>query len=246
VTGICYKAVTISSVIWLLQGITITMAIIELLTRNLMIGTVRLFYGVVMSALIGFGLDLGTVVFGQAVGKSKQEAMAETMCQAGRGITPHWYPLFFLITTLSFNMLLHSHFRQLVPMTITAAICYTCTYLLDPVLGTNPTSIIAAFTTGVCANLYSRYSGNPSILCVISGLILLVPGSVAVSGFFLFLQKDTSGGIGLAVSMLSVALSLAVGLFLSSLFVRHDETKDWFARLDRMQEESGKRSDLVF
>lgn len=45
---VCYKPVVISSVIWLLQGITITLAVIELLTRKLVAGTVRLFYGIVI------------------------------------------------------------------------------------------------------------------------------------------------------------------------------------------------------
>ena len=84
---------------------------------------------------------------------------------------------------------------------------------------------------------------------MLSGLLLLVPGSVAVTGFFLFLQKDNTGGVGLAMGMLMVALALAMGIFLSSLLVKHDETKVWFAQLQALQKEAQvvtKRSDLVF
>lgn len=76
--------------IWLLQGVTITFAIVELMTKNLISGTVHLFYGIIMSALIGFGLDLGTVVFGHSMGISKTVAMQATACTPDRGLAPGW------------------------------------------------------------------------------------------------------------------------------------------------------------
>lgn len=48
VVPLCFSSVAISSIIWLLQGVTITLAMVELLTRKLVSGTVRLFYGIMM------------------------------------------------------------------------------------------------------------------------------------------------------------------------------------------------------
>jgi uncharacterized membrane protein YjjP (DUF1212 family) len=61
VTPLCYNAVTISAVIFLLQGITLTLAAVDILTKNLVSGTVRLVQGFLVSAVISFSLDMGTV-----------------------------------------------------------------------------------------------------------------------------------------------------------------------------------------
>jgi uncharacterized membrane protein YjjP (DUF1212 family) len=249
ITPICYRAVTIGAIIWLLKGVTITMSIIELMTQHIICGTVHLFYGILISALMGFGLDLGTAVFAHLIGISKEDAMNQTACSPERGIPSYFYPLFFLTCTLSFNLLMGAHYKQLLPMTVVATFCYVTSYFMGPVIGTNGTSILAAFVAGVSGNLYSRYSGNPATIYVMSGLLLLVPGSVAVTGFFMLLQKDASGGTSLAIGMLMISMALAIGIFLSSLFIKNDETKAWFNRLEdilRVRGMHAKRSNLVF
>lgn len=120
-------------------------------------------------------------------------------------------------------------------MTTVSALCFTISYFIRPYVGSSATSLIAAFATGVASNLYASVTYNPAIICAISGIILLVPGSVATTAFFTFLQQDTSGGIGLAVGMLTLALALGVGLFLASLLVAPNEAKSWFARWDKVR-----------
>jgi uncharacterized membrane protein YjjB (DUF3815 family) len=195
-----------------LVGVTITLAIIELITRNLVSGTVRLFYGITISAIIGFGLDIGTTLYALAASTPKDQVIRDTACSPDRGIDPRWYPLFFLITSLSFNLLLNTHWRQLMPMTIIAALCYVTSYFTYPILDQNLSSIASAFVVGMCANLYAQWSTNPAILYVLSGLLMLVPGSMAVSGFFQFFQNDAASGVGLAITVL-VVCSMLIYLF---------------------------------
>jgi hypothetical protein len=53
-------------------------------------GTVRLFYGFIISASIGFGLDIGTLLFGRIFGLSTKEAYDATQCEPDRGISTAW------------------------------------------------------------------------------------------------------------------------------------------------------------
>ncbi len=90
VTPTCYKSVVLSSVIWLLQGINITLALVEILCKKLVPGTVRLFYGFVISATIGFGMDLDTLLFARAFQLERNDAYAASACETTRGISPNW------------------------------------------------------------------------------------------------------------------------------------------------------------
>ncbi|KAJ3260940.1 hypothetical protein HK104_006841, partial [Borealophlyctis nickersoniae] len=51
---LCYSATTLSSVINLVQGVTITLAMVELATKNVVSGTTRLAYGLTMTGIIGY------------------------------------------------------------------------------------------------------------------------------------------------------------------------------------------------
>lgn len=83
-------------------------------------------------------------------------------------------------------------------MVACSALGYITGFLSDSVLklGMSFSSMSSAFVLAVMSNLYARYSATPPILYVLSGLVMLVPGSLAVTSFFTyFSQTDDTGGI---------------------------------------------------
>ena len=56
IAHICYQPVILSALIWLVQGWTLTNAVVEIATRNPMSGTSHLFQGIIVTALLGFGV----------------------------------------------------------------------------------------------------------------------------------------------------------------------------------------------
>ena len=80
-------------------------------------------------------------------------------------------------------------------------------------------ALVASFVASCVSNLYSRYSGNPAIIYALSGLLVMVPGSLATSSFQLIFQGDVQGGIGLALGVAKAAFSLGIGVFFASLVV---------------------------
>ncbi len=51
------------------------------------------------------------------------------------------------------------------------------------------------------------------------GILILVPGSIAVRGVTALLQNDIDTGIQFAFNMIVIALAIGVGLFVANLLI---------------------------
>ncbi|KAJ3053341.1 hypothetical protein HK097_004479, partial [Rhizophlyctis rosea] len=213
---LCYSAVTLSSIMNIVQGVTITLAMVELATRNLISGTTRLAYGLTMTGIIGYGLDLGATVTSRILQISKLPDQKE--CAAP--LDPKWYAVLFVPTVVCYCLTLNAHVRQLPPMLFAGTIAFLVDYFTGDYVGPNLSSALAAFTTGVASNIHSRWTGAPAIVGDMAGLNVLVPGALAVRGVGLLLDgTDVTNGLGLVASVLIVALSLGIGLFMAGVIV---------------------------
>lgn len=56
---VCFSAVALAGVVVLLPGLVLTQAIMELASRNIVSGAVRMFYALMYAFFLGFGLSLG-------------------------------------------------------------------------------------------------------------------------------------------------------------------------------------------
>lgn len=57
---VCFSAVTLAGVVILLPGLLLTQSIMELASRNIVSGAVRMFYALMYAFFLGFGLSLGS------------------------------------------------------------------------------------------------------------------------------------------------------------------------------------------
>lgn len=80
-------------------------------------------------------------------------------------------------------------------------------------------SVLASFAVVLFGNLYSRFTGKPSIPAVISGVIILVPGGIGVRGVTNILSDNIVQGIGFSFQMITIALSITVGMFIGNSIV---------------------------
>ncbi|KAG6860505.1 hypothetical protein C0995_010329 [Termitomyces sp. Mi166 len=65
----CYSAVASSSVVLILPGFIVLNGALELMSRNIVAGSVRLCYAIVYAIFLGFGLAMGAKAFVQITGK---------------------------------------------------------------------------------------------------------------------------------------------------------------------------------
>lgn len=101
-------------------------------------------------------------------------------------------------------------------------------YTFLPEIGNQLPVSTAAFLVGLISNAYSRLSNDIAIAPILSGILMLVPGSMGVRSSLLILGNNIGSGTNVAFQMISIAMSITVGLFSSSLVVWPIRTKNSF------------------
>ena len=93
-------------------------------------------------------------------------------------------------------------------MTLVTAVGYTVSYFMKS--GPQVTPAVAAFAVGIAGQAYGRITGKLSYVPLLSGVLLLVPGSVGVKGVLAIIGSDPSQGFQFALSMVNIAVSITV------------------------------------
>ena len=226
---ICYRAVLLSTIVFVLQGATITMAFVDIMTKDIITGTTRVFFGMLISALIGYAMDISTSTYASMTDRSYDSVVEDSVCE--NLVSPAWYPLMFLIMAVGFNILLEAHRNQLPPMIFITACSYLVYYYLTKVIDNQFPTILAAFTASLLSNLYSRRTGQPAVVYIIPAIFLLVPGSVAASSFYTVLLLDLNGGLNLTFAVVTGALSVAIGIFAASALAPVPDVEEFFRKV---------------
>ncbi|KAK3805569.1 MAG: hypothetical protein J3Q66DRAFT_360302 [Benniella sp.] len=219
-TSICQSAVKMAGIIIILPGYTITCSILELSSRHIISGSVRLFYAVVFSLLLGYGLTIGTSIW-TLIDPSRQDAQTfVTECPL-EPLNPKWNLLFVPLFAISLNIWLMAHPRQWFLATILSIVGYTVSFSSSTYAGakTEVSSALAAFAIGFIGNIYQRLTRQLSFQAVVCAVFFLVPGSLGLKGAMSLYTEDMTGGVNFALQMVVTAIAVSVGLFASALAV---------------------------
>lgn len=234
-SNICFGAVTQGSLALILPGYIILCGALELQSRNLVAGSVRMFYAIIYSLFLSFGITLGAALFGWMY----KGATNETNCPYP--ISP-WYRFIFVPAfTIGLSMINQAHWIQLPVMTLISCTGYVVTYFSGKHFknSTEFTAALAAFIIGVMGNLYSRLWKGLAVSAMLPAIFVQVPSGVASQSSLLSgLQSaneiiksnrttettsggasDLSGSLSFGITMIQVSIGITVGLFASSLIV---------------------------
>ncbi|KAJ3068444.1 hypothetical protein HDU98_008386, partial [Podochytrium sp. JEL0797] len=194
-TGNCLRwmPVTLSSVALFLPGLPLTVAIIDLSSRNLVSGTVRMFGSLFTAMLLGFGMTIGSTAVFWAVDNTDSQTCGEPTSQ-------WWAIIFFIPMSMSLNLLFQANKHQWAPMILTAALGFLTNVMLNKVdqLAHQPTVITAlcGVVIGCASNLYARVTNEVAIAPILAGILLQVPGSLSVKSTLNFFARGSGGGEG--------------------------------------------------
>ncbi|KAJ1657001.1 pheromone-regulated protein prm10 [Dispira simplex] len=211
---VCYWGVVLSALVNLLPGLSLTLAVTELASRNIISGSVRLFYSLIVAFLIGFGLTLGTNLYTSAGHTIPTESYT---CQP---VSKFYWFLLFPIAATSFNLYLQANYWDYIPMTLISAAGFTVSHFATMYFDSDYLApAIASFVIATLSNLYSRFFHQMAINNILAGILMLVPGSLGVKGSLALLTEEKSQAYLFALQMVIISLSVSVGLFASSLVV---------------------------
>ncbi|KAF9548439.1 hypothetical protein EC957_006655 [Mortierella hygrophila] len=210
---VCFEAVALAGVVVLLPGLLLTQAIMELSSRNIVSGAVRMFYALMYAFFLGFGLTIGAELWSYVSGQTV--LASPDACK--HSINRWWYFLIYPAVSASINIVFNAHLRQWFGMTLVTSVGFVLTLFLKS--GPQITAAIAAFAVGVTGQLYGRVTGQLSYVPLLSGVLLLVPGSVGVRGILAIIGSDPSQGFTFVLTMINVSVAITLGVFLSALVV---------------------------
>jgi uncharacterized membrane protein YjjB (DUF3815 family) len=208
--GASSYTITVSAVIVLLPGLTLTLAINELATRHLVAGTARLTGALMIFISIGFGVALGRQL----------TPFLPALEPGGVATAPGWTKLAALaLAPLAFTVLFRARPRDIGIIAIASVVGFygarLGAWMLGPELGVS----LGAFLVGTLSNLYSRLADRPAAIPAMPGMMLLVPGSIGFRSLDWLLREDVVSGIDAGFTVMLVAVSLVAGLLFANVAV---------------------------
>lgn len=201
---------TVAGLIALLPGMTMTAAMSELALRHLAAGTAR-FMGSVLTLL---ALTVG-VVIGRQVAR-----LLPALAAAPDSAPPRWsLALALVVAPLALAVLMQARPRDLGWILAAGLVAYLGASSGGLVLGADVGAFTGALAVGMASNLFARALHRPSVVTMVPGLLVLVPGSLGFRSLLALLERDVLSGVDTAFSMVMVAISLAAGLLLANVVV---------------------------
>ncbi|GLB38464.1 putative DUF1212-domain-containing protein [Lyophyllum shimeji] len=240
----CYSAVASSAVVLILPGFIVLNGALELMSRNIVSGSVRLCYAVVYALFLGFGLAMGAKAFEVLTGK-RVIGSSDITCALSHNPHGPWYqrtpsefwafltiPMFSLFLSLR----LQAPYRRLELLLLIAIACvgWVTNYFTGTkfVGQSDVNSGVGAFAVGILSNLYARLFGGNAFVIMVTGILLQVPSGLGSGGLLNFVSLSTQGntssyvtGFQSALKLVSVAIGLTVGLGISIVIMHPVQSK---------------------
>lgn len=228
----CFGAIAQGSLALILPGYIILCGSLELQSKNLVAGSVRMFYAIIYSLFLGFGITLGAALYGWVDSGATDAAT----CPDGHAIDDKWRIFFVPLFSVCLGLINQARFSQLPVMTIITGISYTGTYFAGKHFSnvTEFTAAIGAFIIGVLGNMYSRIGKGMAVSAMLPAIFVQVPSGIA-SKSTLLAGVDTANKItnssssssdstdlsslSFGATMVEVSIGISVGLFAAAIIV---------------------------
>lgn len=222
----------------LLPGYLVLCSALELQSRAIIPGSIRIVYAIIYSLLLGFGITVGAALYGLI----DNNATSATTCEDP--LPNFWGFIFVPLFVICISILYQAKWRQMPVMVLIASAGYIVNYFSSIKFAASPqiSNTFGALAVGVLANLYSRIRHGVAAATLIPAIFTQVPGGLASTGGLLtglqtanMLTNSSSSDnsttttaeteslntvvFDVAASMIQIAIGIAVGLFISALLV---------------------------
>jgi uncharacterized membrane protein YjjP (DUF1212 family) len=177
----CFSALAQSSIALILPGYIVLCGSLELQSRSIVAGSVRMVYAIIYSLFLGFGITIGTAVYGLIDGG----ASSAYTCPKSP-ITNEYLQRFPFVVLFTFCLttINQAKWRQ-VPVMLVISLCgYLTNYFSLKRFGSNTqmANALGAFVIGVMGNLYSRLRHGLAAAAILPAIFVQVPSGLAASG----------------------------------------------------------------
>ena len=244
----CFSALAQSSIALILPGFLVLCSSLELQSHQIIAGSIRMVYAIIYSLFLGYGITVGTTIYGLMDGA----ASSNTRCAPSPHAIENPYLQRFPFVVLSALWLAIAHqgkWKQAPVMMFIAIAGYIVNFFSTKRLGSNTqvANTLGAFTIGILGNLYSRICHGHAATAILPAIFILVPSGLAATGSLISgveyadqirgnVTGDTKNSsnpshsvtltgstddavFNLGYGMVQVAIGITVGLFLAALII---------------------------
>ncbi|KAH8664459.1 hypothetical protein BX600DRAFT_381591 [Xylariales sp. PMI_506] len=236
----CFSAIAQSSIALILPGYLVLCSALELQSKAIVPGSIRMVYAIIYSLFLGFGITVGVAIYGRI------DANATSATTCSNQLDTRWNFLFVPLFAFCLAYVNQAKWKQMPMMIIIAMIGYVVNYFASMRFPTSPqiSNAFGALSVGVAANLYSRLRHGVAAAALLPAIFVQVPSGLAATGSLLsgltsanmlsnttttingtstvsITSDTTSDGVvfNVAASMIQIAVGITVGLFFATLLI---------------------------
>jgi len=158
----CFSALAQSAIVMILPGYTVLTAALELQSRSIVAGSVRMVYAIIYSLFLGFGITIGTAIYGLM----DVNATTETTCR--EPIAAPWFFFAVPVFTLCLIIIYQARWRQAPVMMVISIAGYMTSYYSGKRFSSSTyvSNTLGALVIGFLANVYSRLGKRVENVCI--------------------------------------------------------------------------------
>ncbi len=206
-------ATSVAGLIVLLPGLTLTVALTELSTRNLVSGTARLSGAMIVFLGLGFGLALG-VELGTFLGHELRTVLGPNAAGwLSRAPLPGWAQwVALLVAPLAFTILLKASARDAGWILLACAGALLTSRFASTAIGEEFGAFLGAFVVSAGSNIAERLFFRSAIVTTVPGLLILVPGALGFRSVTSLVGDQYEDGVAIAFHVAIIGISLVAGV----------------------------------
>ncbi|KAL1850730.1 hypothetical protein Daus18300_012808 [Diaporthe australafricana] len=174
----CFGAIAESSICTILPGYIVLCGSLELQSKSITAGSTRLFYAVIYSLLLGYGIDVGAQLWAVIY----PDAPTDATCPRVDWVSPKWKILLVPSYLVIQAVLLRSRPRQIPVQVVLGSAAYTVNFFVSQYATAQVADTASAFTLGVLGHLWARSQHAFAFAAVVAGIMVLVPSGLSAQG----------------------------------------------------------------
>ena len=235
----CFSALAQAPIALILPGFMVLCSSLELQSHQMIAGSIRMVYAIIYSLFLGYGITVGTTIYGLLDSDPTSEKTCSGMDVWGSEYIQHF--IFVPVYVVFLAIVNEGRWKQVPVMMVIALSGYVTNYFSTKKLGSRSevANTVGAFTIGILGNLYSRLWHGHAATAILPGIFVLVPSGLASSDSLMAgidyanlvrenIKADTGSAdstaqdtsiASLGFGMIQVAIGITVGLFISALVV---------------------------
>lgn len=202
----------LGGLIVLIPGLTITISLTELATRNVVSGSARFIGAIMILVLLAFGAVVG--------GQFADRVLMAPPPIAPVGFSESVKVLSAFLAAVFFVVIFRARLTDWWVMLAAVLVSFYGSRFGVAWFGLEFGVCFAAACVGSLGNLFATIADRPALTVVMPGLLMLVPGSIGFRSVQSLMDEETITGIDAAFRVLVVGVALVVGLLLSNVIVR--------------------------